>query len=181
MTMERPRQALLAALERLEREESTDGPAGALLQVAQKLTPTAGPLHDELRGRSLGHPVHSALTDLPVGLWVSAAVLDLTRPPGHHEAARRLVALGLVSAVPTVITGLTDYRALTRPARRVAAVHAAANGLGNALMASSWAARRSGHHRAGVLLSTVGLAAAGAGALLGGHIALGMKEPAELP
>ncbi|PRZ02653.1 hypothetical protein BCE75_11827 [Isoptericola sp. CG 20/1183] len=172
---------LTGVLERLERSESADGLSGVVLRAARQVTPTAGPLYDELRGRSLGHPLHAALTDLPVGLWVGAALLDLTRPPGHATAARRLVGLGVLSTVPTVVTGLTDYRALTRSARRVAAVHATTNGVGNALMVSSWVARRSGRQRTGVLLSTAGLAAAGLGALLGGHVALGMKEPAELP
>lgn len=181
MTAEHRRPGLVDALEQLERQESADELADAVLQAARRVTPAAGPAYDALRGRPLGHPLHAVLTDLPVGLWVGAAVLDVTRPPGHAPTARRLVGLGVLSTVPTIVTGLADYRGLTRSARRVAAVHAAANGLGNVLMATSWVARRSGRHRTSAVLTAAGLAAAGAGALLGGHVALGMKEPADLP
>ncbi|WP_306574544.1 DUF2231 domain-containing protein [Isoptericola croceus] len=167
--------------ERLEHEPAVDRLVDVVRRVARSLTPASGRLHDELRGRSLGHPAHGVLTDLPIGLWVSAVALDVTRPPGHAAASRRLLGLGLLSAVPTVLTGLTDFGALSPSARRVAAVHAVTNGVGNALVASSWLARRSGRTRLGPALSAAGLAAAGAGALLGGHIAQAMKEPADGP
>ena len=35
------------------------------------------PSADLLRGRPLGHALHPALTDLPIGFWTSAAVLDV--------------------------------------------------------------------------------------------------------
>ncbi|WP_407317889.1 DUF2231 domain-containing protein [Isoptericola halotolerans] len=170
-----------AVAERLERATSVDRLAEALAHSARTVTPASGRLHDELRGRSLGHPAHGVLTDLPIGLWVSAALLDATRLPGHAAAARRLVGLGVLGAVPTVVTGLSDVGALSPAARRVAAVHAATNGVGNALMASSWLARREGRSRLGATLTAVGLAAVGAGAMLGGHIAQALKEPADVP
>lgn len=180
MTAAGPWTSPWAVAERLEGTAALDRLAEALGRAARTVTPRSGRLHDELRGRSLGHPAHSVLTDVPIGLWAGAALLDLTRPPGHAAAARRLVALGVLGAVPTVLTGLTDFGALTPKARRVAAVHAVTNGVGNALMTSSWLARRRGHDRLGPALTAAGLAAVGVGGMLGAHIALSLKEP-DLP
>ncbi|MDP8927642.1 MAG: hypothetical protein M3O70_03450, partial [Actinomycetota bacterium] len=36
----------------------------------------ATPVWPVLRGRWLGHPLHPVLTDVPIGLWTSAVVLD---------------------------------------------------------------------------------------------------------
>ncbi|GAA1733767.1 hypothetical protein GCM10009809_31410 [Isoptericola hypogeus] len=166
---------------RLETEPRLDPLAQGLGRLAEAVVPPPGRLHDELRGRSLGHPAHAVLTDLPLGLWIGAAALDVTRPEGHEAAARRLVGLGLLSAAPTVLAGLADFRALTAPARRVAAVHAAANATGNLLVGASWWARRSGRHRLGRLLTAAGLGAAGVGGYLGGHIAQTMREPVAVP
>jgi hypothetical protein len=45
-----------------------------------------GPLKDALHGVPVGHPAHPPLTDLPIGLWMSAAVLDLM--PGTRRASQ---------------------------------------------------------------------------------------------
>ncbi|WP_166847527.1 DUF2231 domain-containing protein [Isoptericola sp. BMS4] len=166
---------------RLERATGLDALADSLDHVAAAVVPRPGRLHDELRGRSLGHPAHGVLTDLPVGLWAATALLDVTRPTDHRPAARRLLGLGVLASVPTALTGLTDFNALGPAARRVAAVHAAVNGFGNLLATGSWLARRRGRHGAGTALTLGALAVAGAGAYLGGHIAQSLHEPTSVP
>ena len=71
----------------------------------------------------LGHPLHPLLTDLPIGFWTSAFVLDLVGGPGSRDASRQLVAWGVVSAVPTAAAGLADWPGLDRagPAHRAGA------------------------------------------------------------
>jgi uncharacterized membrane protein len=170
----------LAAAAGLEERSGLDRLAALVSQVAETVVPS-GRAHDELRGRSLGHPLHAVLTDLPLGLWAGATVLDLTGPVRHAGAARRLIGLGVLAAVPTVLAGLADYGALSERARRVAAAHAAVNGVGNALFATSWVARRRGRPTLGIMLSVAGMTAAGAGAFLGGHIAGRLQEPAPVP
>jgi len=177
----RPGAPLSHLAARLERAASLDPLAGAYDRISRAVVPSAGRVRDELRGRSLGHPVHSVLTDLPVGLWTSALALDLTRPAGHAAAARRLVGLGLLAAPPTALTGLADFRALSVPARRVAAVHATCNGIGTVLALVSWRARHAGRDGLGALLGLAGMAAAGGGAYLGGHLAQAMREPRRVP
>ena len=57
-------------------EQSTALDAGTrLLADARAAIPSE--LQEELGGRRLGHPLHPMLTDLPIGCWTSAWVLDL--------------------------------------------------------------------------------------------------------
>ncbi|MFE6971428.1 DUF2231 domain-containing protein [Isoptericola sp. NPDC057653] len=167
--------------EALERSPGLDPLAGLYERISRTVVPGPSRVRDELRGRSVGHPVHAVLTDLPIGLWTSAVALDLTRPQGHADAARRLVGLGLLAAPPTALTGLADYRALSAPARRVAAVHASCTGAGTLLAFASWRARRAGRTGLGTLLSLAGMGAVGAGGFLGGHVAQAMREPRHVP
>ena len=59
------------------------------------------------------------------GSWTAAAWLDLTG--GDRVTARRLVALGVLAAVPTAVTGANDWLTTSGAERRVGLVHAAAN------------------------------------------------------
>ncbi|MDQ6642413.1 MAG: hypothetical protein M3Y66_07965, partial [Actinomycetota bacterium] len=54
-----------------------------------------------LRGGWLGHGVHPVLTDLPLGCWVSATLVDLVGGHQGRTAATRLVGIGVASALPT--------------------------------------------------------------------------------
>ncbi|SRR6266487_1212563 len=127
-----------------------------------------GRVRDALHGVWLGHPLHPAMVQLPVGAWASAAVLDAI--PGTGPAATVLVGVGTASAVPSAVVGLNDWAALTREQRRVGLVHATANSIAVGLYTSSLAARLTGHRRLGRRLAYAGLSAAGVGAYIGGHL-----------
>ncbi|MFI7609138.1 Rieske 2Fe-2S domain-containing protein [Micromonospora sp. NPDC049366] len=126
-------------------------------------------LKDLLHGVPLGHPLHPAMVQVPVGSWISAAVLDLM--PGQQRAATTLTTLGTVSAVPAAVAGLNDWAALAPDQRRVGLVHAAANTVALACYTGSVAARLTGRHRLGRMLGMAGLSAASMGAYIGGHLA----------
>ncbi|WP_433530663.1 Rieske 2Fe-2S domain-containing protein [Micromonospora sp. CA-263727] len=126
-------------------------------------------VRDLLHGVWLGHPLHPAMVQVPVGAWMSAAVLDLM--PGQRRAATTLTAIGTVSAVPAAVAGLNDWAALARDQRRIGLVHAASNTVGMVLYGGSLAARLSGRHGLGRTLGWLGLGAVSAGAYLGGHLA----------
>lgn len=83
----------------------------------------------------------------------------------------------MLAVAPTALTGLADYLDVDRRARRVGAVHAALNTGVSLLYGTSWLLRRGGRHRAGVAVSTLGYAVAGASAFLGGHLAQALREP----
>ncbi|MET9319087.1 Rieske (2Fe-2S) protein [Streptomyces sp. NPDC003038] len=124
---------------------------------------------DVLHGRWLGHPVHPLLVQLPLGTWMSAAVLDLV--PGQRRAAHTLVGVGLVAAVPAAWAGWADWAELRRPQMRVGLVHAAANLSAVALYAASFAARSRGRFGRGRAWGFAGLSVVGVGGAVGGHLA----------
>ena len=126
-------------------------------------------VRDLLHGVWLGHPLHPAAVQVPLGAWLSAAVLDLL--PGQRRAATTLVGVGTAAAIPAAIAGANDWASLTREQRRIGLVHALTNTVGLACYAGSLAARLTGRHTLGRTLGFVGLAAAGGGGYLGGHLA----------
>jgi nitrite reductase/ring-hydroxylating ferredoxin subunit/uncharacterized membrane protein len=79
------------------------------------------PIKDFLNGTWLGHPVHAALTDLPIGVMTVAIVLDII---GQPVAADVAVLVGVLSIVATAVTGLADYTDVDGTARSRATVHA---------------------------------------------------------
>jgi nitrite reductase/ring-hydroxylating ferredoxin subunit/uncharacterized membrane protein len=129
--------------------------------------------------------LHPVLTDLPIGFWTSAFVLDLVGGRRARPAADALVGIGVAAALPTAATGLADWSDLDKAARRSGIVHAAANVAATTLYGLSFLARRRGHRAGGVVLGLVGAAAASAGGFLGGHLAYrraaGVSRAADAP
>lgn len=166
----RPRLHHLA--ERIGAAAALDGPAEAVAKWARGAIPK-GPVKDALSGVPLGHAAHPLMIVMPIGTWMSATVLDFVGGEASRPAARRLIAAGLLSALPTAASGLNDW-ADTTPAsdevRRVGAVHALANVAALGLFTASLAARRGGNHGRGVALGLAGMGAVGAGGHLGGHL-----------
>ena len=128
------------------------------------------PLKNLLSGTWMGHPLHPMLTDLPIGFWTSAWVLDVVGGKRSRPAAQRLIGLGILSAVPTAASGLSDWSDTIGDDRRVGTAHALANSAALVLYSLSWLARREGRRKRGVLLGHLGAAAATAGGYLGGHL-----------
>jgi nitrite reductase/ring-hydroxylating ferredoxin subunit/uncharacterized membrane protein len=166
----RPRLHHLA--ERVGTVTALDGPAEAVAKWVRGTVPR-GPVKDALSGTPLGHVLHPLLTDLPIGTWTSATLLDLVGGRAARPASERLIATGLLAAVPTAASGLSDW-ADTTPAsdsvRRMGAVHAIANVAALGLYAASLAARRSDRHGRGVVLGLAGAGALSVGGHLGGHL-----------
>lgn len=136
---------------------------------------------DLLQGRWLGHALHPVLTDLPIGLWTSTTVLDLCGGEQSRPAARLLLGCGLLTAVPTAVTGLAEWGSTGRIEQRVGVVHAGLNAAALLLYTGSWFARRSDRHGRAVRLALAGAAAAGAGGFLGGHLASARKVSSHHP
>lgn len=158
----------------VESISALDGVAGVLKPASERLVSMTGD-RELLRSRLLGHALHPVLTDIPVGAWISAGVLDLTAGSRMSAASRRLVGLGNLAALPTAVTGLAEYATLGPANQRLASAHAVANSVALTLNTCSWFVRLAGRDRAGRVLSYVALATAGAGAFLGGHLSIGKK------
>ncbi|MFD6025145.1 Rieske 2Fe-2S domain-containing protein [Streptomyces griseoluteus] len=153
----------------IEDRAALDALTGPAAKLVNKVTqPTA--VKNALSGTWLGHALHPVLTDVPIGAWSMATVLDLTTGERGAVAARRLVGLGLLAAVPTAASGASDWADTFGGPQRVGLVHGMLNGAATVLQAASWVARLTGRRRAGVVLSGVGLGLTGASAYLGGHL-----------
>jgi nitrite reductase/ring-hydroxylating ferredoxin subunit/uncharacterized membrane protein len=170
MRATRPRLHHLA--ERLGAAAVLDQPAEAVAKWARGVIPK-GPVKDVLSGVPLGHAGHPLMTDVPIGTWTSAAILDLVGGEQSRAAARRLIATGILASLPTAASGVNDW-ADTTPAsdevRRIGAVHGVLNVAALGLYTASLAARRAGNHGRGVALGLAGLGALGVSGHLGGHL-----------
>lgn len=120
--------------------------------------------------RIFGHPVHPPLTDLPIGFWTSAWVLDIIGGEKHAPTADLLVGLGLLSTVPTIVAGASDWTELDRRDKRLGLLHAASNITATALYGWSYFARRRGERTKGVRLGHLAAGAATVGGFLGGEL-----------
>jgi nitrite reductase/ring-hydroxylating ferredoxin subunit len=110
------------------------------------------------------------LTDLPIGFWTSAWMLDLIGGKRSATAARKLVGLGILSAIPTALTGASDFGDTAAPEKRVGLVHATANTAALACYVVSYVHRARGRRRQGVLWGFLGAGFATLGGHLGGHL-----------
>ncbi|MCA1657638.1 MAG: Rieske 2Fe-2S domain-containing protein, partial [Actinobacteria bacterium] len=129
-----------------------------------------GRFKDLLSGTWLGHTLHPLLTDLPIGFWTSAWMLDLVGGKASARAARKLVGLGILSALPTALTGASDWSDTTGRERRVGLVHGVANTVALTAFVASYLNRRAGHRARGIAWGWIGAGAATVGGHLGGHL-----------
>ena len=132
-----------------------------------------GKLKDGLSGTWLGHSLHPLLTDVVIGSFLSATLLDLLGGDDDGTAANRLIAVGTAAYGPTALTGVTDW-ADSEPVddnvRRIGLVHAASNSIALSLYTASARARKKGDRGKAKLLSTAGASVLGAGGYLGAHM-----------
>jgi len=157
----------LRLLDRLERDPRADRLIDTMRSGVRALPLGRG--RDALHGRWPGHPVHPLLVQVPIGSWLSAAVLDLR--PGRSREAGLLIGVGVAAAVPAALAGAVDWAELHRRQARVGLVHALTNAASVGLYAASLTCRAKGRQEAGRALGFLGLTAVGLGGALGGHLA----------
>jgi uncharacterized membrane protein len=157
----------------LESASALDAVAAVLERVSAPLG--KDPVRPLLLGQGTGHALHPFLTDLPIGFWTSSWVLDLCGGRSARRASSTLMGWGLLSAVPTALTGLAEWREVPRPENRVGVVHALLNLTALGGFALSWQLRRRGRHGAGVGTSLVAGTVASVAGYLGGHLATARK------
>ncbi len=147
--------------------------AGKKIGRTVRSTLSPGAVKDAISGTWLGHALHPILTDVVIGSFVSASLLDFLGGDEDGRASERLIAVGIAAYGPTAVSGVSDW-ADAEPAddgvRRVGLVHAASNAAALGLYVASLAARRRGNRRRGALLGAGGAAVLGAGGYLGGHL-----------
>ncbi|HWA67766.1 MAG TPA: Rieske (2Fe-2S) protein [Mycobacteriales bacterium] len=158
-------------IEEVERARLLD-PAGNAVRAAGQRVLGNPRARDVLSGRPIGHALHPALTLVAGGSLLGATLLDVVGGRGGRDGARRLVAVGLLAALPTAASGWSDWLDTEEAESRVGLVHALSNGIALLAYTRSWRSRRRG--RLGLPSSLAGAAALGAGGWLGGHLAFAL-------
>src|SRR5881398_1972629 len=124
-----PQSPLKPLVDAVEGAEPLDTPGKTVGKTVRSAI-SPGAVKDTLSGTWLGHAVHPMLTDVVIGSFMSASVLDLLAPDSDGKASERLIALGLAAYLPTAAAGANDW-ADTEPVndavRRAGLVHAGGN------------------------------------------------------
>lgn len=160
---------LVRLTQRVESSAGLDKAVRLVRPVADALN-ASRQRRDALQGMWIGHGIHPLLTDLPLGMWMSTSLLDLLGGKPSRPAARLLLGLGIVSAVPTAVTGVSEWGSTGVREKRVGLVHASANSTALLMYVASWVMRGRGRHGAGMALALAGGTAATVGGYLGGHL-----------
>jgi len=127
------------------------------------------PIKDLLTGKWLGHSVHAALTDIPIGVLTLAILFDLLN---LHQAADIGLAVGVLAMLGAAVSGSADYSDTDDDARTVATVHAVVMVVALLLFAASLGLRLAdpaGDRTLAIALSLVGYVVMLAGAWVGGE------------
>jgi nitrite reductase/ring-hydroxylating ferredoxin subunit/uncharacterized membrane protein len=127
------------------------------------------PIKDLLHGRWLGHPLHAASTDLPIGLLLGAVILDLVGQPG---AADIVLIATIVTMLLSALSGLADYSDTDGTARTRATTHATLMVVALVLLVVSAVLRAGGpaDRTVPIALSIIGFLLVSAGAFVGGDV-----------
>jgi nitrite reductase/ring-hydroxylating ferredoxin subunit/uncharacterized membrane protein len=155
---------------RIERTTALDPAADRLADLASKRLNRSTALRNLLSGTAVGHPLHPILVGVPLGSWLAASYLDLAGGKAGRGPARKLVGLGVASAIPAAMAGVNDWADTMHAERRVGFVHALGNDLAVVLYTGSWLARRRQRHALGVALAASGAVLLGVTGWLGGHL-----------
>jgi len=127
------------------------------------------PLKDVLNGVWLGHPLHAAATDIPIGTLLLTVVLDLMSQPAAADVALVATILFMLGAA---ITGAADYADTDGSARVRATLHSTLMVVALVLLLVSLALRAGSptDRTIPIALSLIGFLIVTAGAYVGGDV-----------
>jgi nitrite reductase/ring-hydroxylating ferredoxin subunit/uncharacterized membrane protein len=165
--------------DRLARNSGLAKLAEAIQPVVRGLLERSGSLvQDLLHGTPLGHPLHPPITDIPIGGWTIAAVLDGLECAGRTDvgfAADTAVVVGLLGGLGAIATGWAEWSDTKDEPRTLGLAHAVLNGLGFTGYAGSFFLRRTGNRGAGIAVAFASYGFIGLAAYVGGDLAYGMQ------
>ena len=127
------------------------------------------PIKDFLNGVWLGHPLHSAATDIPIGSLLVTVVLDLM---GQTTAADVALVATILFMLAAAATGFADYTDTDGTARTRATLHSTLMVVALLLLLVSLAFRAAGttDRTIPIALSIIGFLIVTAGAYVGGDV-----------
>lgn len=148
-----------------------DKPADILHKIYEPVFGDNGipALKDALYGTWLGHPLHPAVTDIPIGCWTSSLILDLA---GMERGADITLRAGTIGALGAALTGAAQWQDLQEmeEPRRLGTLHALMNITATACYGVSWVLRDRGNRSAGIAWSLTGYGLAATSAMIGGEL-----------
>jgi nitrite reductase/ring-hydroxylating ferredoxin subunit/uncharacterized membrane protein len=127
------------------------------------------PLKDFLNGVWLGHPLHAAVTDIPIGTLLLTVILDVM---GQTAAADVALVATILFMLAAAVTGAADYADTSGTALDRATVHSTLMIVALALLLVSLALRAGAptDRTVPVALSIIGFLIVNAGAYVGGEV-----------
>lgn len=127
------------------------------------------PIKDFLNGTWLGHSVHAALTDVPIGAFTLVILFDLLN---QRTAADISLVIGVLVMVAAAVAGLADYSDTDDEPRMVATVHATLMTVALVVYVASIMLRLTDtpDRTVAIVLSFVGYGIVTAGAFVGGEL-----------
>ncbi len=127
------------------------------------------PIKDFLNGVWLGHPLHAAATDIPIGTLLLVVVLDLLNQPAAADVALVATILFMLAAA---VTGAADYTDTDGTARARATLHSTLMVVALLLLLISLAIRAGApaDRTVPIALSLIGFLIVTAGAYVGGDV-----------
>src|SRR5438477_8130965 len=166
------------ALSRIADQPALDPIAEPLSQAVRDAYELAGPAGQQMKnavhGVWLGHPLHPVFTDLPIGAWTTALVLDAAAAASHDRGMERAadvaIAVGLAGAAAAAVTGLTDWSETSGRSRRTGLVHGLLNIAATTLFASAYILRKRGARAPGQSCALAGYGIAVGAAWFGGDL-----------
>lgn len=166
------------ALERVAAQPELDRiakPLGEAVLAAYRNAGEVGiAVKNAFHGVWLRHPLHPALTSIPLGAWTTAVALDAKAASSGDESYARAadfaLAFGVAGALGSAVTGLTDWSETDGRAKRIGLVHGLLNVAATALMATAYLLRRRNERRAGEVCAVAGLGVASVSGYLGGDL-----------
>ena len=127
------------------------------------------PVKDFLNGVWLGHPLHAAVTDIPIGTLLLVVILDLLNQPAAADVALVATILFMLAAA---VTGAADYTDTDGTARARATLHSTLMVVALLLLLISLAIRAGApaDRTVPIALSLIGFLIVTAGAYVGGDV-----------
>jgi nitrite reductase/ring-hydroxylating ferredoxin subunit len=127
------------------------------------------PLKDFLNGVWLGHPLHAAATDIPIGSLLLVVILDLLNQPAAADVALVATVLFMLAAA---VTGAADYTDTDGTARARATLHSTLMVVALLLLLISLAIRAGApaDRTVPIALTLIGFLIVTAGAFVGGDV-----------
>ena len=164
-------------LENIERQDWVEQGSESVQQAVNSAYSAGGSRGQQianfLNGTWLGHPLHPVVVALPIGSWTATLALDALELMGKQEMAAgadATVAVGLLGALGSATSGLTQWQYTIEKPRRVGLLHGLVNASATTLYAVSLLARLRGARRTGRMTALLGYGMVMLGGYLGGEL-----------